>query len=229
MPDFDAIRSHCDGMMKNEVYQAIYETALGAPAGDMVEIGTAHGAATICLALGRRDSGKEGRVYTFDRFAASGRTPYKIGADNLPLTLANLAKFKVTDLVEVVSGDISKTASHYRGENIALLMLDADGCIDRDLATFGDRVQDCAPVIVDDYADRCRVRRLDNGVTRVDAKHRITYHLVNMFERESVLKKRKVVYQTWFGEKDLCKVGNVRPHRIVSAYRELVHGNAELR
>lgn len=229
MPDFEAIRRQCDGMMKNEVYKAIYETALSAPAGDMVEVGTAHGAATVCLALGRRDSGKEGRVYTFDRFAASGRTPYKSGSDNLPLTLANLKAFNVDDLVEVISGDIHKTASLYRGENIALLMLDADGCIDRDLATFGDRVQDGAPIIVDDYADRCRVRRLENGVTRVDAKHRLTYHLVNMFERESVLKKRKVIYQTWFGEKDLCKVSNVRPHRIVGAYRELVHGNAELR
>ena len=213
-------------MMSEDVYKEIYSTAYAAPAGDFVEVGTAHAAATVVMAMAKKDSGKPGRVITFDKFAASSRRHYQDASMNLPIVMENLRVFGVDDVVDVISGDISRTATLYRGTSISLLMLDADGRIDRDLLTFGDRVKDEAPVIIDDYADRARVKLRSPTEARIDQKHRLTFHLVHAFEREMVLKRRTVIYQTWFGVKDLCSPANIRSNAVLNAYRELVFADA---
>lgn len=45
------IKQKCNGMLSAEMYHRIYEYAAKAPAGNFIEIGAAHGAATVCLGL----------------------------------------------------------------------------------------------------------------------------------------------------------------------------------
>lgn len=74
-------------MLPVEVYQRLYEAALAAPDRNLVEVGCAHGAGTVCLAAGLRDSGREGRVYTFEKIVGGTREAYG-GSTRTPVLFA---------------------------------------------------------------------------------------------------------------------------------------------
>ena len=157
-PDFERIVFQCSGMLAPLSYQRIYEAALRSTGDLIVEVGTYKGAATVSLALGLRDAGKAGRVISFDR----GRSRYDgIGDDAyLRMVKQNLRLFGVEDFVELILGEIPENASAVSEDaRISLLMLDADGCIDRDIALFFNRVVPGGGIIIDDCDDRVRLRR----------------------------------------------------------------------
>ena len=226
-PDFAEIKARCHGMMGANVYEAIYDAALTAPGGVFVEIGTGHGAGTVSMALAMRDSGRLGTVFTFDRFEGGSRKAYGDAARNLEITQGALRSFGVSDLVSVVAGDVAETSSAVPKDiGIGLLLLDADGRIDRDLDTFFDRVIPGAPIILDDMADRVRSR--DKGAfLRIDQKHRLTYLLARSAEAHGLLSHDRTIKQTWFGKKAGGNFADWPRSSIVGAYRELVFANAE--
>ncbi|HEV8392148.1 MAG TPA: class I SAM-dependent methyltransferase, partial [Dongiaceae bacterium] len=106
-PDFDDIAVRCSGMLAPSIYQRIYEIARSSPGGLLAEVGTARGAATVALALGLRDSGRPGRVISFDRGRRrSGKgDPHRY----LETVKKNLRYFGVEDLVDLVVGEVSET------------------------------------------------------------------------------------------------------------------------
>ncbi len=230
MPDFDAIRRQCDGMMRPEVYQRIYETACEAPGDIFVEVGTAHAAATVCLALALKDTGRtNGKVYTFDHFKPGGRTAYKQEKTNLEIARENLEHFGVSDLVIVTDGDVRKTHVAVPPDRLlGLLMIDADGMIDRDLRTFFDPLIIGAPIIIDDCADRARVKILPGGRAKVDQKHRLTHFLARSAEKHGLFERVHTEYQTLFARKLESRVTDWSVKKTLSVYRELVFATAEV-
>lgn len=223
-PNFQEIRRRCDGMMRPEVYERIYQTALQAEGDVFVEIGTAHGAATVCLAQALKDSGKKGQVFTFDRFQRGGREPYRRD-DNFGVAQANIQHYNLQDYVTFIPGPIDETLSMMRPSDIGLLMLDCDGRIDRDLDYFFNGLLDNAPIIIDDYADRCRVNRKSGSV---DQKHKLTYHLANLYEEFSMIVKDHVEYQTLFAHKVPGALGIITPcDEVMECYAKLIRSQGE--
>jgi predicted O-methyltransferase YrrM len=225
--DFNQIKAACDGMMRPEVYEAIYKTAIDAPPGDFVEVGTAHGASTVCLALAIKERGTGRKVYTFDRHAAGSRTKYGDPAANVRITNESFARFGVSEIVEMIVGDVAETASQVPPGPLSLLMIDADGQVDRDMKLFGDRLGPGMKVIIDDYANRGRCRNVKTHF-RIDQKHRITYHLTNAYEAAQVIEQTSKVNETWFGVKGLANVADVSDDAIISAYRKLIFTDVNL-
>lgn len=228
-PDFEAIRRRCNGMMRTGVYERIYDDACMAPDGSaFVEIGTGHGAATVCIAKAIQDTGRASTLYTFDKFEGGSRKAYGDAARNREIAHAAIADFNVQDVVISIPGDIAETAVAVPDDvDIALLMLDIDGRIDRDFATFFDRLVPGATIIIDDKADRVRSR--DKGsYIRVDQKHRLTHLLVESAIENGLIEHTGTVNQTWFGRKvDGASISNWSPAAIIEAYRGLVFANAE--
>lgn len=227
MLDFNEIKQRCHGMMRPEVYQKIYERALSSHGNTFVEIGSAHGASTVCLAKALKDSGRTGKVYTFDKFSGGSRRHYGDPEENIKFLKENLKFYGVDDIVEIIAGDIKDTYINIpKGTIISLLMLDSDGKIDRDFDFFYDMLSEDCSLIIDDMADRARVT--DKGTySRIDQKHRITFLLTNSAEKAGLIEKEDHVYQTWFGKKNKNNLSNWSKEDILECYRNLVFGNAE--
>jgi predicted O-methyltransferase YrrM len=223
-PDFAEIRRRCDGMMSAEVYERVYDAALAAPGEVFVEVGTAHGAATVCLALALRDSGRGGRVYSFDRFGKGGRAAYANGR-NLEIARESLAAFGVADMVGIVPGDIAKAEVPVSIDGAGLLMLDCDGRIDRDFAAFYDRLRPGATIIIDDCADRVRATRR-KGRLRIDQKHRLTFLLTSSAAKHELICETGMANETWIGVKRDRRFADWPQASILNAYRRLVFAGA---
>lgn len=105
---------------------AYYELALAAdPSGEVVELGTWLGAATVFLAAGLRDAGCTRRaLHAYDRFAWTDLHAYKAGGDiHQPMH----SQFKqnlgpLEPLVEVHRGEIANAV--WNGKPISLLIAD---------------------------------------------------------------------------------------------------------
>lgn len=212
-------------MMREEVYRRIYEAACEAPGDVFVEIGTAHGAATVCLALAMQDTGRNGKVYTFDRFARGSRAPYGDAAKNRSIAEDAFTHFGVAGMIEVTACDAADAAVPVA--EYGLLMLDADGRIDRDFATLFDGLAVGGTLIIDDMADRVRCKRRGDGTIRVDQKHRLTYLLTQSAEKHGLIEKTGMEYQTWFGRKRDARVTDWPATAILDAYRQLVFADGQ--
>lgn len=223
MTDFatiQEIRARCDGMLRADVYLAIHEAALRCPDGAFVEIGTAHAAGTVCLALGMASG------HSFDRFARGSRSRYK--GDNKAIACANLAHYGVDDRVTIHPGDVADTLPLLDCGEIDLLFLDCDGRIDRDLQILGDQLKPGAAVIIDDCADRVRVKDRGNGAARIDMKHRATWLLTQTLADGGFLIFERMVNQTWFGTWAGKPVADWSADSIIGAYRQLVFSDGEV-
>lgn len=213
-------------MLAPSIYQRLYELARDMAGNLIVEVGTAKGAATVALALGLRDAGKHGRVISFDR----GRTRAGQGDPHAyqELVKRNLRHFGVEEYVELVVGEVNKTADTVpRSAEICLLMLDADGAIDRDLGHFFNRVVPGGLIVIDDCADRVRVRRVGFSITKIDAKMRLTHLLLSYFKSNRFLSEGMQIKDTYFGHKlrdfpDGCP----NPDDMLDIYRQLVFTSA---
>lgn len=225
-PDFAEIKRVCHGMMRVEAYEAIYDAGRKAPGSLFVEVGTGHGAGTVCLALALRDTGRKGLVCTFDRFEGGSRAKYGGVEDNLRHTRNGLNHFGVSGFVKIIVGNVSHMAVEVpESVEIGLLMLDCDGRIDRDFRLFFDRLLPGSPVILDDMADKVRIR--DKGARlRVDQKHRLTYLLTKSAMSAGLIKQTGKVENTWFGEKAGKTFADWTPEKILDCYRKLVFADA---
>lgn len=215
-PNFKKIAIQCDGMLSPAIYQHIYETALISEGGLMVEVGTAHGAATVALALGLRDSGRSGRVVTFGR----GRSE---------IVKRNLRDFGVEHLVEVVTGDVGETASAVLPDaKISVLMLDADGRIDRDFVEFFNRVVPHGTIIIDDCVDVVQLHRTGFSSMGIDAKMRLTYLLLSYFKSKGIISMGCQLRHTYFGEKLCNSPYEFELAEILEIYRQLIFTSAKV-
>ena len=217
---FGDIVETCDGMLAPQTYRKIYE--MGLTGGLIVEVGTAMGAATAALAMGLKDSGKPGRIYTFDPMSGGPRQHITDIDARVDRIRNNLAKYDVADLVEIVPLDL-KSGLHIlpTDQQIEVLMLDADGRIDRDLNLLNDRILEDCMLIIDDVADKVKVFR-KNGAMRVDSKLRLSYLLVDMLKKKGFITDGQLIAHTYFGQSLNLRNFKESDSAVIAVYRELV-------
>jgi precorrin-6B methylase 2 len=222
-PDFDQITIRCSGMLAPSIYKRMYEVALRSADGLIVEVGTYGGAATVALALGLRDAGKCRRVVSFGR--ARDPDAYRRRVKQ------NLRFFGVEDLVELIVGEVGNTADAIpEHDRISVLVIDADGSIDRDMALFFNRVVPGGAIIIDDCTDLVRMRRVGWSTTiRIDAKMRLAYLLLSYFKSKGIISAGTQIKNTYFGEKlrgfpdDKLDLNDV-----LEVYRQLIFTTARM-
>jgi predicted O-methyltransferase YrrM len=210
------------GMLPIAVYRKLFD--LGAAGGTIVEIGTAHGAATIAMALGAKQGGKPFHIYTVDPFEGefSSRRQYGSAAQNSEIVKRNLSLFGVADHVTVVAGTSETLVETNPVTAISLLFLDADGRIDRDLAILYDRLSPLCTIGVDDYDGKVCI--IDVNATRaLDQKHRITRLLSDAFVAHGLLLPNVTIEKTAFFTKGKAVDAQARIRdAALPMYRELV-------
>lgn len=226
--DLAEIRRRCHGMLSFAVYRRLYALATELGPGNVVEIGTAHGAATVVLALGMRAAGHAGTLYSFDQLQGGSRAKYGGYDDNLGIVKANLAHFGVDDIVRF-HGVAATEAPRIVPEDspIAMLILDADGRIDRDLLNFYNRLAPGAPVVIDDHVDRVRVQEVGPRSYRVDAKMRLTFLLVRAFVEQGIVQPCEQIDGTLLCRQHGPLPAQLDPAAILAAYRQLVFTDGE--
>ena len=219
------VKERCHGMLSAHVYQKIYDTARSSEGGVIVEIGAAHGAGTVCLAMGLRDASRPGKVYSFEKIIGGSREQFGGLSENEKIIRSNLRHFGVEDRVELIIGDVED--DHHRvprDRPIEVLVLDADGRIDRDIGLFYDSVRIGGAVIIDDVADMVRVKPTKDGRYSVDQKHRLTFLLLRELIGANMLTKGEAFSGTWFGRKLEASASDLSHKAVLGAYRQLVFG-----
>jgi predicted O-methyltransferase YrrM len=148
-------RRSIPSMLHLDVLILIYHFAKTAP-GHVLEIGAYLGGGTVAAALGVRDSGQQKQIFAIE---PGGRFEHhRVGSRNILRDLyRNLARARVADLVTVFNGRsfdqpiVSAVKSVLASEQIGVLILDADGAVERDLKLYRDHLAERCWLVIDDY------------------------------------------------------------------------------
>jgi predicted O-methyltransferase YrrM len=215
------IKRQANGLLGAGVYHSLMELARLAKPRTIVEIGTAHGAATIALALGARAGGCPCHIYTVDPFAGfSSRVKYGTVTDNLRIVREAFSHFGVSDCITVVVGTSADVFAHLPAHALDLVVIDADGRIDRDLAVLFDRMSEGANIVIDDVdGTTCLTRFRDR--LYCDQKHRLTRLVVDRLLASGHLQGERVEESTGFYAKGSGTAATIEALAL-PAYRELV-------
>ena len=231
MHNFVEIKRVCNGMMPGAVYERIYYEALRAPAGSFVEVGTGHGAGTVCLALALKDRGIGGTVFTLDRMEGGSRARYGDAATNSAIAARNFERFGVNDVVRLIIGEAADICDHITAnEPIGVLFLDADGRIDREIGALYDYLAANALVVIDDCEDFVKLEWTARRTLRIDLKHKLTFELVRQFREQRLFVNHSWTHQTVFCNR--TPGASVPPgfsSHVIAAYRQLVFTNGRVR
>jgi predicted O-methyltransferase YrrM len=219
------------GMLPLEVYQRLFEIGRASSGGTFVEIGTAHGAATIALALGALESRKPFHIFTADPFAWKRlmRSKFRSVQDHVNFVRSQFVKFNVNDHITITIGGCDDLLRSHRIAGVNILILDADGRIDRDLAALYDRLSPGCKIMIDDVDDNVYVTDYVTD-TVIDQKHRLSYLLAERFQAVGLLQREGVVQDTAFFTKGTAQLtGDDISRLALSAYRELVFADVPKR
>ncbi len=213
------VKQSCFGMLPLPVYRRIYETAAAAGGGTFVEIGTSQGAATIAMALGAKSAGKPFRIHSVDEYIVGSRPIGRSPQEKAGIVRRGYEMFGVADSIETVIGTSADLAGL---PAVDLLLIDADGRIDRDLALLHGRLAANCPVIVDDM-DSATYLGFRKGRLTIDQKHRATHLLLERFVDAGLLVADAPSGQTGWFRKGPASLSPGEIERLaLTAYRELV-------
>ncbi len=213
-------------MLPDHVYEELHKAAIALDEGDVVEIGTAHGAATTAIALGLLQKKSPNLIYTVDTYGGrfSSRSAYGSPEDNIQIVNNNFAKTGIAHIVKMFKGT---SEEFVKGgtcpDDISMLMLDADGKIDRDFLLFYNRVKPGGLIVIDDADDAIHLSVSSTGEPFVDLKHRITHILISRLAEEGFIKDLNMISNTLF-----CRSTGKKIHKdfflqiAIESYRELV-------
>lgn len=223
------IKQKCNGMLSAEMYQRIYEYAAKAPAGNFIEIGAAHGAATVCLGLALGEKSNF-HVYSVEKIIGGSRDQFGGFSENKKTLEKNLAYFGVENHVELILEDVKSAALKIpSGPPFSLMILDADGRINRDFGLFFDKLMPGAIVIIDDVSPGVRikplVKKFDVHQVKIDQKHRISSLLLDVFCRHGLV-EGELVGTTFFGKKLSGGKFSDTSADVLEAYHHLVFAEA---
>lgn len=193
------IKSHGDGLLNFNVYPKIYKYAYRCQPGNMLELGSAHGAASICLIKGMLDSGKKDKLITVERGEGKNSSMTKFGSKEININILknNLKYFNCDKNVLVIAGKIREKAKETEKYSpFSLLLIDADGVIDRDFLLFYNLLKPGATIIIDDY-QKIIERGLKNKTNPLGKKYS-TYCFVNYFLQQGLIEKKEIIDNTIF-------------------------------
>ena len=225
--DAFAVKKKANGMLSIDVYQEMYHLAQKVEQNTTIlEIGTAHGAGTISLALGSQ--GKN-RIASIDKITGGSRDKFGTLEENKVIIKNNFKYFGVEKVIDFYIGTSTEIAPHLPEElTISMLVIDADGAIDRDFELFYNKLLPGSTIIIDDYSNYVRIKK-DKKITRIDQKFRLTHMLVSFMEQASLLKKNKVIDSTYFGIKPQNQKDDVNfsQYDFRPVYRNLTFANTQ--
>lgn len=220
-------------MLPTRVYHRLYEEARKAGEGLLVEVGTAHGAGTVCLARGVREQRTEGAaaVHTFEKIVGGSREKYGGVEENIRIIEDNFRRFGVEETVQLHVGDVREKHDAIPGDaRICLMLLDSDGCIDRDFRLFYDRLKPGGSIVIDDYDDKVIARKICDGRRFVDQKLKLTKGLVDLLVAKRFLEPDfELVGQTVFARKPnkAKSITNLSFAAVTEVYRSLVFARSK--
>lgn len=232
LPQTELVKAvnNANGLLPLAVYEELYQLAANVSEGPFVEIGTAHGAATIALALGARKHARPPVIYTIDRLGGqfSSRSKFGTVSENEEIVRRNFREAAVKETIHLFVGTSDEFAASERcPERIHLLLLDADGRIDRDLMHFYPKLPPGAPVVIDDVDSGVCLGVNHEGMPYVDLKHRISSLLLDSYVKAGFLRMRKRIINTAFCERGERAYDAAEFARLaLASYRELVFAEA---
>lgn len=194
---FESLRAlvkSANGMLPFDVYKELFFCGQNYGHGGILEIGTAHAAATIAMGLGAKSSGRSFHIHTIDPLGGrfSSRSAYGDVSTNLEIVNRNLNKAGISDNVSFFNG--TSTEFHVLGktpETLTLVMLDADGRIDRDFLFFYQKMPSGSMLVIDDVDDAIAFHKNPVGEVYIDQKFRITFLLLKKYEEMGLIHIQK--------------------------------------
>ena len=124
--------------------------------GNILEVGSYVGGATIAMAMGVRDSGMEKKIIGIERGCRVDHP--RVGTkDSFKDLRKNLKRFGFLDQVSLINGrsfdpnTIATVRQILDAGQIGLFVFDADANVRRDINCYGDRFADRCWMVIDDY------------------------------------------------------------------------------
>jgi predicted O-methyltransferase YrrM len=124
--------------------------------GDILEVGSYIGGATIAMAMGVRDSGVEKKIISIERGCRVDHP--RVGTkDSFKDLKKNLKRFGFLDEVSLINGrsfdpnTITTVRQILGPHQIGLFVFDADANVHRDINCYSDRFADRCWMAIDDY------------------------------------------------------------------------------
>jgi hypothetical protein len=125
-------------------------------AGNVLEVGSYVGGATIAMAMGVRDSGEEKKIISIERGCCVEHP--RIGTkDSFKDLRKNLRRFGFLDRVTLINGrsfdpsTITVVRQVFGPRQIGLFVFDADANVRRDINCYCDQFADHCWMVIDDY------------------------------------------------------------------------------
>lgn len=225
--DAFAVKKKANGMLSIDVYQEIYSLAKNSINNeDILEIGTAHGACAISLALASRGKRK---VITIDKIIGGSRDKFGSLEENKKIILDNFKYFDVENNIDFYVGTSAEVAKNLSKElKLSMLVIDADGAIDRDFEIFYNKLLPGCPIVIDDCLNYLKIKK-DKKIYYIDQKQRLTNMLITFMEQNKLLKKDKIIDNTYFGIKPETQKNNIdfSEYDFRPIYRNLIFANAK--
>jgi predicted O-methyltransferase YrrM len=216
------VKEELSGMLSAAAYRRLFETAAASGGGAFIEIGTAQGAATAALALGALSSGRDFRIWTVDDFVSGSRPIGSSPEEKLAIVRRGFERFGVADRIVNVVGSTADLPDEIGLPLVNLLLIDADGRIDRDLASLHSRLAPGCPVIVDDMEDEIFLHLLRKRL-QLDQKHRLTHRLLASYVEAGLLEADSPTHATgWFRKGPVSLPAAEIERLALPAYRQLV-------
>jgi predicted O-methyltransferase YrrM len=189
-------------MLSEPVLERLAECASRARAG-ILEIGPYIGGSTVALAIGN-----QGRVphVAIEMGGAYPDQPFLPSKDIVSDLRANLSRFGVADRVEIVVGSCYdapvRSVAFEHAQQIDLLFVDADGCLDAHLACVVERLSADCTLIFDDYL----------ATTAPDKQDRVQRY-VQAWLKRGAIRETAQIDGAWFGQVcDLAKLATREPY-----------------
>jgi L-amino acid N-acyltransferase YncA len=164
---------HKKSMLHLDVLLLIYHFAKTCP-GHILEIGAFLGGATIAAALGVRDSGTQKILVTME--PGGSLKHERLGTRNILRDLErNLAKARVAEMVTLIKdrsftrAAISAVKRTLGSDPVGLMIIDADGNVERDIGTYADTLSEGCWMVIDDYAGPATNLKIGRARAEVNA------------------------------------------------------------
>ena len=215
--------------MSGPVYDALFDAVAKEKPKQILEIGTAHGAGTIAMALGAEAEGLTTQIQTVDTLEAlpdipSSRSKYGNAHANEAIVRENFRRAGVADRISLFVGRSDAYATTPQAERpIDMLVLDADGRLDRDLLLFRKLMAPDCLIVVDDIDGEAHASFSRRGLS-LDLKHVISEKLTTSLVAQGYLSLEKRIWNTSFFRAVEPQLWNEDAIRTLamSCYRELI-------
>lgn len=204
---FSRLKHKCNGMLHASLYKRLYEYASEVGEGNIVEIGAGHGAGTIALGMGVKESGKNSKVIAIERGERGTRARYGNKKENISILEKNVEDYGVEDYVEILPVDLNiESGLPNRVSSSApfsMMVIDADGKLSRDFQLFYDLLRPGAIIVIDDYSPKRKYCTPSEINPLGGGKPYRTFSYANFLIKEGYITPFKVIDDTLLAIKSL--------------------------